>query len=110
LEGRPAGWRDAFLYEYNYEKEFPFTPNVRAIRTEGWKFIRYPTGGPAPYRYAAELYDLQKDPLEMRNLAGDPAHKARRMDLERRLAELAAAAGPDNIPLDEGISDIAPRF
>jgi arylsulfatase A-like enzyme len=110
LEGRQVEWRDAFLYEYNYEKEFPFTPNVRAIRTEGWKFIRYPTGGPAPYRYAAELYDLQKDPLEMRNLAGDPAHKARRMDLERRLAELAAAAGPDNIPLDEGISDIAPRF
>ena len=110
LEGRPVEWRDAFLYEYNYEREFPFTPNVRAIRTEGWKFIRYPTGSGGPDRYGSELYDLRNDPLEMRNLAAEPAHQVRRKDLERRLAELSEAAGPDHVPLDEGIKDIAPRF
>ncbi len=34
LQGTRAAWRDAFLYEYNYEKQFPYTPNVRGVRTD----------------------------------------------------------------------------
>jgi hypothetical protein len=26
----------------NYEKQFPYTLNVRAVRTDRWKYIRYP--------------------------------------------------------------------
>jgi len=35
-------WRKSWLYYYNYEKQFPYTPNVRGIRSEKWKLIRYP--------------------------------------------------------------------
>ena len=32
-EGDPPG-ASRWLYEYNYEKQFPYTPNVRGVRTE----------------------------------------------------------------------------
>ncbi len=30
--GDPA-WRKSWLYHYNYEQQFPYTPNVRGVRT-----------------------------------------------------------------------------
>ncbi|MBL8179944.1 MAG: sulfatase, partial [Bryobacterales bacterium] len=38
------GWRKYFLYEYNFETEFPYTPNVRGVRSQEWKYIHYPNG------------------------------------------------------------------
>ena len=35
-----SDWRTSWYYEYNYEKQFPYTPNVRALRTDKWKYIR----------------------------------------------------------------------
>ncbi len=29
-----SAWRKSWLYHYNYEKQFPYTPNVRSVRTE----------------------------------------------------------------------------
>ena len=55
LEGKAEGWRPAFFYQYNYESQFPYTPNVRAVRTAEWKYIRYPHGDGKPDRHAAEL-------------------------------------------------------
>ncbi|MCR9295099.1 MAG: sulfatase, partial [bacterium] len=37
-----SAWRKAWFYHYNYEKQFPYTPNVRGVRTDRWKLIRYP--------------------------------------------------------------------
>jgi N-acetylglucosamine-6-sulfatase len=106
------GWRTEWLYEYNYEQQFPYTPNIRGIRTDRWKFIRYPHGDGTPDRHLAELYDLAADPDELLNLAADPAHAATRADLERRLAALLAAHGltaeTDRMPLDEGIKSALP--
>jgi len=48
------------------------------IRTERWKYI-YRTGDPD------ELYDLQADPKELRNLAGRPEHAATESQLRDRL-------------------------
>ena len=110
--GGDAAWRSAWFYEYNYEKQFPYTPNVRGIRTDEWKFMHYPPGDGTPDKHLAELYHISADPLELHNLAADPAHAATRADLEKQLAALLAAEGltpgKDKMPLDEGIKSQLP--
>lgn len=112
VSGRDPGWRQAWFYEYNYEKQFPYTPNIRGIRTVDWKFMRYPHGDGSPDRHLAELYHLRKDPGELRNLANDPKYAAKRAELEAQLAALLAAEGltpdKDKMPLDEGIKQALP--
>ena len=49
--GTDPAWRTEWLYEYNYEKQFPYTPNIRGIRTDRWKFVRYPHGDGSPDRH-----------------------------------------------------------
>ncbi len=109
--GDPA-WRKGWFYEYNYEKQFPYTPNVRGIRTDDWKFIRYPHGDGSPDRHRAELYHLKTDPGELRNLADSPDSRMIREQLSIQLAELLAAEGlsgdNDKMPLDEGIKSELP--
>jgi N-acetylglucosamine-6-sulfatase len=107
---RGRDWRDAWFYHYNYEKQFPYTPNVRGIRTDRWKLIRYPHGDGGPDRHMAELYDLQNDPMEKRNLINDPAQAERIAELSQQLIELMAATGitEDTMPLDEGIKGKLP--
>jgi arylsulfatase A-like enzyme len=110
--GGDPGWRGEWLYEYDYERQFPYTPNVRGIRTDRHKLIRYPHGDGGPDRHLPELYDLVNDPDERKNLATDPAHAATRLELERRLAAVLAGFGlegdRDRIPLDEGIKPVLP--
>lgn len=77
-----TSWRTAWFYEYNYEKQFPYTPNIHALRTDRWKFVRYPPGDGSPDKHLAELYDLTADPGETKNLAADPAYAATRAGLE----------------------------
>ncbi len=110
LQGRRVNWRDCFLYEYNFEKQFPYTPNVRAVRTADWKFIRYPQGDGSPDRFTAELYDLRSDPLEMTNLVSSPRHANQARSLERRLKQVSKQAGPDVMPVYEGIQDVLPKY
>jgi N-acetylglucosamine-6-sulfatase len=113
-EGDPA-WRTAWFYEYNYEKQFPYTPNIRGVRTDRWKYIRYPHGpklDSTPDKHLAELYDLQADPQERKNLAADPAHAATLAELKGQLTATMAAAGltdeTDRMPVDEGIKTELP--
>jgi arylsulfatase A-like enzyme len=101
LEGdHPGDWRKSFLYEYNFEKEFPYTPNVRAVRTDEWKYIHYPNGGSNPDTEKAELYNVKADPIEAKNLIEDPASQGKltelRTELERLLKETGAS--PDPMP------------
>jgi arylsulfatase A-like enzyme len=110
--GDDPGWRKAWFYEYNYEKQFPYTPNVRGIRTDDWKFIHYPHGDGTADRHMAELYHLADDPDELHNLANDPRCAAKRAELERELAARMAAEGltpqTDRMPLDAGIQTQLP--
>jgi len=105
LEGRVSGWRRSWYYEYNYEKQFPYTPNVRGIRTDEWKYVHYPHGDGGPDRHKAELYNLREDPGELHNRIDDPACAdmlaALRDELERLQRECGAL--PDRMPLDEGV-------
>ena len=111
LGGGDPGWRSSWYYEYNYEKQFPYTPNVRGIRTDRWKYIRYPHGDGGPGRHRDELYDLEVDPGELHNLAADPAFAERtgqlRSDLDRLMAEHQNRS-LDSMPLDEGIKSELP--
>jgi len=110
VSGDPAGWRTSWFYEYNYEKQFPYTPNVRGVRTDGWKYIHYPHGDGRPDRHRAELYNLQDDPLETRTLIDDPACAGRVEELRAELERLMRATGalPDRMPLDEGVKTELP--
>jgi N-acetylglucosamine-6-sulfatase len=101
LNGERAGWRASFLYEYNFEKEFPYTPNVRAVRTDDWKYIHYPNGGNNPDTEKAELYNLKADPIEARNLIDDAASQPKLVELRAELARLLKETGvpsPDPMP------------
>ena len=112
VNGGDPEWRQAWFYAYDYERQFPYTPNVRGIRTAGWKFIHYPHGDGKPDRHRAEMYDLTRDPDERRNLADDPRHTAKRAELQAQLGELLAGEGLapeiDRMPLDEGIKPQLP--
>ena len=110
--GDDPAWRTAWVYEYDYEKQFPYTPNIRGIRTDRWKFVRYPHGDGSPDRHTPELYNLEEDPQELTNLAENPNFAQRRAELERQLATELAALGltpeSDTMPLDEGIKTELP--
>jgi N-acetylglucosamine-6-sulfatase len=110
-EGDPA-WRESWFYEYNYERQFPYTPNVRAVRTSNWKYIHYPHGDGSPDRYLAELYDLKADPDERRNLINDPRHSQTIQQLKEELAQLMSRTGltpeSDQMPIDQGIGKELP--
>lgn len=100
-------WRNSYVYVYNYERQFPYTPNVRALRTDRWKYVRYPNATP---NHKRELYDLVEDPGELINLIDDPRHRQRiadmHLELDHRLRDLGA--WPDVMPVDEGIGQELP--
>jgi N-acetylglucosamine-6-sulfatase len=84
----PADWRDALYYRYYEAESGPHAvPQHYGVRTDRHKLIRYPDLD------AWELFDLERDPDELRSVHDDPAYAAVRTDLERRLAELQAAFG-----------------
>ena len=55
--------------------------NNHAIRSEGWRYIRYHDGG-------EELYDETRDPHEWTNLAGNTESAAVKADLARWLPKV----------------------
>ncbi len=105
-------WRTSWFYHYNYEKQFPYTPNVRAIRTDRWKYIHYPHGDGGPDRHMAELYDLKNDPGETKNLISKPELFGQVTALEAELARLMLSTGlsakTDKMPIDDGVKSGLP--
>lgn len=75
-----ANWRDTTYYEYFWERPFPQTPTVHAIRTDQYKYIRY-----HGIWDLNELYDIKNDPLEANNLIRSKDHDKLAQDLRTAL-------------------------
>lgn len=62
-------------------------PNNHGIRTTKWRYIRYADG-------SEELYDMQADPREWKNLARDSKYNDVKTDMARWLPKSSAAPAP----------------
>lgn len=72
-------WRDA-AYSESYCAVWSNTPNdwARTVRTKKWRYTWYPDDG-------EQLFDLENDPDEQKNLAHDLAHAELREEMRGRL-------------------------
>lgn len=88
LEGSiPADWRDSVLVQYWSETVFPRINQLgyQAVRNDRWKLIHY-----TDQHGMDELYDLQSDPYELKNLISDPAAQEALAAMQAELGELLA--------------------
>lgn len=95
-QGKDVNWREYFLYNYYWEKNFPHSPTVFALRGNKYKYITY---------YGLwdtdELYDLENDPNESTNLMNDPEFADVAKDMEARLYAKMDELGGMDIPLNQ---------
>ena len=92
LKNKKIPWRKAVLAEYWAEQAYPWLIGMtyKAIRTERYKLIHWVNRGTAGE--LDELYDLDKDPYELKNLIASRAHATLREKLRRELKVLVAEA------------------
>ncbi len=86
VQGEQPAWREEWYYEHLFPH--PKIPRSEGVRTGKWKYIRYMDIEPV----YEELYNLESDPHEEHNLAGDPAFLSRLEELRTRCARLKAEA------------------
>jgi len=89
LSGDSSGWRRDWLYSFYDYPSGNMVPKNHGVRTERYKLIEYYEENPPEW----ELFDLQNDPRELRNLYSDPDNHAVVEQLKRRLAELRQETG-----------------
>ena len=80
IAGRPArNWRRSYRYEY-YCSTWGL-PDFEGVRTaDGWKYCRFPDW--------EQLYNLNEDPTEIRNLAKAPRYASKKRELQAELKRL----------------------
>ncbi len=78
----PAGWREAMYYRYYHDPGDHNTRSQLGLRTTTHKLIYFWK------KDLWEMYDLVADPLEQKNLAGDPAHQQKFEELKAQLTQL----------------------
>jgi N-acetylglucosamine-6-sulfatase len=98
--GAATTWRSGLLYEYYWERNFPQTPTLHAWRGPRYKYIR-------SYGLwdSDELYDLETDPLETKNLIRVAEHEPLLKDMNAQLWRALADSDGLLIPLspDRGL-------
>jgi arylsulfatase A-like enzyme len=86
LKGQtPPDWRTSFYYQY-YEYPLPHrVPPHCGVVTDRYKLVHFNRSDLNGW----ELFDLQKDPLEMRDVYSDPIYATVVAELKRELDRLA---------------------
>lgn len=87
LARRPGDFASRDVLLQNGPDSNDARPRYAAIRTPRHKYVEYRTG-------ERELYDLERDPFELRSRHDDPSYAARRRELARKLDALRDCAGP----------------
>ena len=82
---KPA-WRTEFFYEHATIRDKDFIPASEALVRKDWKYLSWPDFS------HEQLFHLTDDPHEERDLARDPAHFDRLLEMRERMLELKAAA------------------
>lgn len=94
LKGEKTAWRDKIFYEYYWEYDFPMTPTVFGVRTDKYKYIRY-----WGVWDRNELYDIENDPDETKNLILDPEYRDTAEELAKELFSWLTETSGMQIPL-----------
>jgi N-acetylglucosamine-6-sulfatase len=94
LQGTQVPWRESLLYEYYWERNFPQTPTIHALRGDRFKYIRY-----HGIWDLNELYDIREDPYETNNLINDPKHANTVKEMNARLFEILEKTDGMSMPL-----------
>jgi len=91
----PADWRDAVYYQYFAYPDWHMVQRHYGVRTHRFKLVHYYELG------EWELFDLDRDPEELRSVYADPAYGAVVDSLTERLHELRreyAVPAADPVP------------
>jgi arylsulfatase A-like enzyme len=85
LKDAKAKGREDWYYEHTYNTmgSRKRIPKTEGVRTERWKYTRYTETQPP----LEQLFDLDADPHEERNLIADASHAATRAKLRARCDE-----------------------
>jgi len=99
-EPTPEDWPDATYYRYWMHMAHHDNPAHYGIRTRDYKLIFFyglPLDAPGAVKISTlpywELYDLQKDPHEMKNVVADPQYKSTLNKLKNQLGKLKEQVG-----------------
>jgi arylsulfatase A-like enzyme len=79
IEGKSVPWRKEWFYEHLFDNR-GWIPPTEGIRNERWKYTRYIDTHPL----FEELFDLENDLHEERNLAKDPRQRAKLEEMRER--------------------------
>jgi N-acetylglucosamine-6-sulfatase len=98
--GEAVQWRSDLVYEYYWERNFPQTPTVHALREDRYKYMHF-----HGIWDLDELYDLSADPHENDNLLARPGHEAMAERMSAKLFAMLEQSGGMTIPLsaDSGL-------
>ena len=102
LKGESVAWRDYLLYEYYWERNYPQTPTMHAVRGDRFKYVRY-----HGIWDTDELYDLKADPLERTNLANDPQYADQVQKMNERLFQILHETDGMELPM---VDDVGTKF
>jgi arylsulfatase A-like enzyme len=96
----PADWQQSMYYRYWMHLAHHYVSAHYGIRTKDYKLIYYygeALGQPGTIDESKEpeweLFDLQKDPKEMKNVYSDPAYRDTVRQLKNELHAIQARVG-----------------